>query len=563
MASRLDRGWLTRIIALILFMPGSAAAQSVADRALAASRAGQVEEALTLYRTALAAEPENVAILRDYAVVLGNAGKYQDALPIVRKVVSLDANQPAWALREFAGIYLFGDSTVEALRVLDELVRNGDISEQTLNRRALALRWLGRSGESEEAYRTLLQRYPASEEGIAGLAYSLADEGRYFQALEGLTSSAPAIIKARIRILNWAGRHYEAQQVLDTLPANLREDREVLEDRVAAARWGGGPADAVEYAERLLALYPSDDARRLARDLDLQYGVALFPTFRQAKDNFGLTERTWGGDLIVHLNPAHAVRAGYQYRQFDQEGSDTRQLVRYELGWSGALTRRLSAYAAAATVDYREPGLKREIVGDGSMAFVVNDTLRLGGGGGKVVMDAYPALDDQVTGTFVFGDVSIRPDARTLVAASVSRSAFSDDVVRTRTDARVMRTVVVRRAAKVTAGWRFSGMWHDVTTSDFWSPLRFVSNLGAVQSEGSLTPWFDYIGTIAAGFQSELGTPLQHPFEVYGRIAAGRGAWRGIIELGKSTSSVNRSIPGQLSYSRWIISVGGEFRFAP
>jgi hypothetical protein len=31
---------------------------------------------------------------RDYAVVLGNAGKYKDALPIVHKVVTLDVNQP-------------------------------------------------------------------------------------------------------------------------------------------------------------------------------------------------------------------------------------------------------------------------------------------------------------------------------------------------------------------------------------------------------------------------------------------------------------------------------------
>jgi hypothetical protein len=58
------------------------------------------------------------------------------------------------------GIYLFSDSTAEALRMLDELIREGDASEQTLNRRALALRWLRRSAEAQEAYRTLLNHYP-------------------------------------------------------------------------------------------------------------------------------------------------------------------------------------------------------------------------------------------------------------------------------------------------------------------------------------------------------------------------------------------------------------------
>jgi tetratricopeptide (TPR) repeat protein len=554
---------LLRVFAFVLLLPVCAAAQTLADRALTASRAGQTEEALGLYRLALAAEPENVAILRDYAVVLGNAGRHKDALPIVQKVLALDANPPDWALREFAAIYLFGDSTAESLRVLDELARRGDVSEQTLNRRALALRWLGRSAEAQAAYRMLLTHHPASEEGIAGQAYVLAGEAKYPQALAGLTSSAPTIVKARIRILNWAGRHREARQLLDTLPEDLRDDREVLEDRVAAARWGGDPSGAVFYAERLADLYPGEDSQRLATAISAQYGTTLTPSFRFAKDSFGLTEKAWSGGVNIHFTPAHAVRAAYQYRWFEENGGGLRTLVRYELGWSGGLTPRLSAYASAATVDYREPGLKKKFVGDGSIAFVVNDALTLGAGGGTLVMDAYPALHNQVTGRFVFSEVAARPGYRTQVSGRASRYAFSDNVVRKRADVQVLRAVASRPAGKVSVGWRFSGMWHDVSTPDFWSPLRFQSNLAVAQAEGSLTPWLDYFGEIAAGLQSERGSLMQHPLQAVGRLALRRGSWSGVIESGKSTSSVDRSLPGQRPYSRWILSAGMEFRLSP
>jgi tetratricopeptide (TPR) repeat protein len=553
---------LLRISAFVLLMQVGATAQTLADRALTASRAGQIEEALGLYRLALQAEPENVAILRDYAVVLGNAGKYTDALPVVRKVITLDVNQPQWALREFAGIYLFSDSTAEASRILDELVRNGDASEQTLNRRALALRWLRRSAEAQEAYRTLLSHYPASEEGMAGLAYALAEEGRYSQALAGLTSTSPTVAKARIRILNWAGRHQEAQRLLDALPEALRDDREVLEDRVAAARWGGNPTGAIEYVERLSDLYPTADSRRLLRDLGIQYGLALKPSFRFTKDSFGLAETTWTGDFNIHLTPAHAVRAGYQYRWFEEDGGGFRTLVRYDLGWSGELSRWLAAYASVATVDYREPQLEKKLVGDGSIAFVVNDSLRLGAGGGAIVMDAFPALQNQVSAPFAFGEATVRPTPRTQIAGRASRYAFSDGVVRKRADLHVMQTIASRPGVKVNLGWRFSGLWHDISTSDFWSPARFQSNLVVTQAEGSVTTWLDYFGEIAAGFQSERGGSMQHPLQASGRIALGRGSWRTVIELGKSTSSVDRSLPGQSPYSRWLVSVGGELRFS-
>jgi hypothetical protein len=122
--------------------------------------------------------------------------------------------------------------------------------------------------------------------------------------------------------------------------------------------------------------------------------------------------------------------------------------------WAGAgeLSRRLTAYASVATADYREPQLEKKFFGDGSISFLVNDTLRVGAGGGSIVMDAYPALHNQVTAPFGFGEFTARLTPRTQVAGRASRYTFSDDVVRTRADLQVIQTIAARPAIKVNLG---------------------------------------------------------------------------------------------------------------
>src|SRR5262249_8568301 len=187
-------------------------AQALADEALSVARAGRNTKALSLYRKALAVDPDNTAILRDYAVVLGWNEQYTDAIAVIKKLRKLQNPQPVWALREFARSYLFGNATAEALSMLNELVELDDRSETTLTRRGMALRWLGRKGDALEAYRLELALYPQSADAVVGIAYSLADENKLTEALHFLDSAqgVPAgnvqLMKARIRVLNWMGR---------------------------------------------------------------------------------------------------------------------------------------------------------------------------------------------------------------------------------------------------------------------------------------------------------------------------------------------------------------------
>src|SRR5262245_17420449 len=75
---------------------------ALAAEALVEARAGHQKESIALYEQRLAIDSANIAILRDYAVVLGWSEKYSEAIAAVKKLRKLDNDQPVWALSEFA-----------------------------------------------------------------------------------------------------------------------------------------------------------------------------------------------------------------------------------------------------------------------------------------------------------------------------------------------------------------------------------------------------------------------------------------------------------------------------
>jgi tetratricopeptide (TPR) repeat protein len=538
----------------------STEARKIAEQATQRAREGKGDEALSLYRNALALAPDDTSILRDYAVVLGWNEKYSQAIPIIRTILASDNNQPDWALREFARSFLFGDATNDALRCLEQLVERGDHTEETLSRRALALRWSGRSDDAELAYRDLLRRSPQSAAAYQGLAYVSADRGRPDEGLRILDSAPVAlqnrdeIFVARIQILNWMGRHYEAQRLIARVRPELANSRELLRESVSASRWGGDPSGAMHDLLRLVSLYPDRRSQDLLSQLRTEYGHSVAPSFRLSQDSDGLIDRTASSEAMFHLKPAHAIRAAYQYRWLQQAPLGERTLVRYDLGWSGALTSRLVAYTTISNVDYRTPGLPRKIVGDASVSVAASDTLRFGGGGGKIVMDAFQSINPQVTATFGFAEFGVNL-GRNRIQSRYSRYAFSDDVNRSRVDVQFMRPILTESAARMSLGFRSNIMTHSAWTPHFYSPSRLQSYFGVGQIGGRITSWMDYGAEAAAGWQSEEGTPLMHPFQATGTLAWHPSRhWRLVVDAAKSTASMDRIGPGLQTYSRWSTS---------
>lgn len=561
------------LVLLLVLLPYTAIAQStnsadarkLADEATLMAREGKGAEALRIYKEALAMAPDDKSILRDYAVVLSWNDQYKEALPIMRTLM-MSESQPDWALREFARAFLFGDATQEALQCLDQLIERGDYAEQTLARRGLALRWLNRDEDAEVAYHEMQRRYPQSAAAYTGLAYIAADRGQYTEALRTLDRAPSSIqgdrdiVLGRIQILNWTGRHYEAQRLIAQLPPELADNRDILRERVAAARWGGNPSGAMHDLRRLVSLYPDKRSRDLLGALSVEYGHSTWPSYRYIQDSDGLIDRTASSDFTAHITPNHALRVGYQYR-WQQQNQQQRTLVRYDLGWSAALASRVSVDTTLSNVDYRTPGLPRKMAGDASVSVVANDVLRVSGGGGVIVMDAFQSINNQVTAPFGFAELGVSL-GRNRIQSRYMRYSFSDNVQRARFDAHFMRPLLLESAVRMSAGFRYGIMTHSEWTPDFYSPSRLQSYFAVAQVSGNITSWMDYNTEFAAGWQKELGSQMMHPFQASGGLSWHPSKhWRLLVDASKSTASMDRITPGAHIYSRWAASAGFELRF--
>lgn len=541
-------------------------AAALAEEAVQRARAGKTEEALSLFRQAIPLASNNVPILRDYAVILGWGEHYSDAAKVIRQIVALEPEQPDWALREYARSYLFGGDTQAALDMLNRLVSRGDISEAVLMRRALALRWLGQPKEAQTAYEVARDQYPASGAARAGVVYSLGDQNKLSEALRAAEAGLrdlpddPELLKAKIRVLNWMSRHLEAQQVLDGIPTSLENDREILEDRVYAARWGGDPGTAATIARRLRAEFPDNSAtKKLANQIELEYGASIAPGFRYISDSDGLIDKTWSGEFAVHLSPANELRTGYLYRELRQ--GESLFWRRYDLGWTGVLSRKVRGYASASDMNYGT-GSTHRIIGDGGIAFVLSDWTKITAGGGTIAMDAVQAVQHHVTGTFASGDVTLAPNTFTQVQARYARYNFSDGVIRDRTDLEALFQIHTQAGLKLRLGWRSNLMWHDGATSDFYSPETFQSHLALVQASGRIARPLDYSVEVAGGWQMEPGTPLENPIQVSARLAwHPTDNFRALIEVGRTTSSLDRVTADRNPYTRRVASIGIVYSF--
>jgi tetratricopeptide (TPR) repeat protein len=541
-------------------------AAALAEEAVQQARAGKTEEALVLLRQAVQLAPNNVPILRDYAVILGWGERYSEATQIIRQVMALEPEPPDWALREYARSYLFGGDTQAALEMFNRLVSRGDTSEPVLLRRALALRWLGQPKQARTAYEVARDLYPASGAARAGIVYCLGDQNKLSEALRAADAGLrdlpedPELLKAKIRVLNWMSRHLEAQQVLDGIPTSLENDREILEDRVYAARWGGDPGRAASTARRLDANFPNNRAaKQLVNQIELEYGASLAPGFRYISDSDGFIDKTWSAEFAAHLSPAHELRTGYLYRQLWQ--GESLFYRRYDLGWTGVLSRRVRGYASGSDVNYGI-GSAHRIVGDGGFAFVLSDSARISAGGGTITMDAFRAAQNHVTATFASGDLTLAPSTFAQLQARYARYNFSDGVKRDRADLEALFQVHSQARLKLRLGWRSNLMWHDGATSDFYSPKTFQSHLAVAQMSGRLVRTLDYRVEVAGGWQMEPKTPLQNPIQVSGRLAwHPTDNFRALIEVGRTTSSLDRVTADRNPYTRRVASIGIVYSF--
>ena len=247
-------------------------ARALFDAGYLADAQGRNDDAASLYRKAIEANPKSFEAQISLGLLLGRMGKQAEARAALWAATELDpgvagpaAKARAWrALAEIdaKGIDGKADTAQASIDLLEALKLSPETPEDTL----LAARLADANGNAagaEAAYRRVLKSDPDSSMAISGLAHLLIAEKKYPEAEELLL---PALKKTPEDAAMTAqlAAVYVAEDKTDALPLLQQFHQKHPKDAAVARILAQVEADAGEYAESdqlyvaLLAASPKD-----------------------------------------------------------------------------------------------------------------------------------------------------------------------------------------------------------------------------------------------------------------------------------------------------------------
>jgi tetratricopeptide (TPR) repeat protein len=232
-------------------------ARALFDAGYLADAQGRNDDAASLYRKAIEANPKSFEAQISLGLLLGRMGKPAEARAALWAATELDpgvagpaAKARAWrALAEIdsKGIDGKADPAQASIDLLEALKLSPETPEDTV----LAARLADANGNSagaEAAYRRVLKGDPDSGIAIAGLAHLLIAEKKYSEAEELLLpalkkSPEDAAMTAQLAAV------YVAEDKTDALPLLQQFHQQHPKDAAVARMLAQVEADAGEYAE--------------------------------------------------------------------------------------------------------------------------------------------------------------------------------------------------------------------------------------------------------------------------------------------------------------------------
>jgi len=226
--------------------------QQAYDLAVQHHRAGEFQQAETIYRQLISQQPNHAPSHYMLAVMGHQFGQSAQALPLIDKAISLNPGSPDYHM--FRGVVLVAMQRYEDAATAFghvTILRPGD--SQAYNNLGNAQRTLGRLDEAIATYRRALELQPEFPEAHSNLSAALKDTGRFDEALEaastaiaqrpgyaGAYSNLGTVLKAKGELEramdayrqsvaidpNYADGHYNI--------ANLHKDRGELDEAAAA-----------------------------------------------------------------------------------------------------------------------------------------------------------------------------------------------------------------------------------------------------------------------------------------------------------------------------------------
>jgi tetratricopeptide (TPR) repeat protein len=540
---------------------------ALAAEGVALAREGSLDLGVAYLRRAVAMAPNHLGVRRDYAVVLTWDERYVEAQRQFDYVFEHQPSQPVWARSDRAQAELFGDHPKIALAMLNELLAEGYVDERNLVRKGLALRWSGQPKEAEQLYKQISALYPESSAGPDGLIHSLADQNRLGSAIKAANESLTRLpdhwdlIKSRAQVLNWAGRHLQAEKTLAALPAEPAQQGDALHHMALAARWSDDARMATEYARTFAQRYPGDrEAYRLRDELAYAYGYAFQTRADYFADTDDFVSQGIRQQFEAPLSLSHRLDFGVNRQLFTQRG-ESASWTTYGVGWTGHVARRLTTRARAGQVFYGNGVKEKRLSLDASASYLVSDRVRLRGGVGREPTTAFHALQRQVQTQYAYAETDLRPTLKTQLGLRYSTIAFGSSTTRRSFDFSAFRRIVDTRPIRIRVGTRNGWVAHDRPSDDVYSPAFVRTHLGALHLEGRLPGDIDYVAEFGAGVQMEAGAARTIPFSSTVEVAKKlrQNIWLR-LQGGHSNSALDRTNAGLSSYRMSYASIQLDYR---
>ncbi len=540
---------------------------ALAAEGVALAREGEGDLGIAYLRRAVAMAPYHLGVRRDYAVVLTWNERYVEAQREFDYVFEQQPSQPVWARSDRAQAELFGDHPKIALEMLNELLADGYVDEKNLVRKGLALRWSGQPKEAERLYTQISALYPESSAGPDGLIHSLADQNRLGSAIKAADESLTRLpdrwdlVKSRAQVLNWAGRHLQAEKTLASLPEENAQQGDALHHMALAARWSDDARMATDYARTFAQRYPGDrEAYRLRDELEYEYGYAFQTRADYFADTDDFVSQGIRQQFEAPLSVSHRLEFGVNRQLFTQRG-ESASWTTYGVGWTGHVARRLTTHARAGQVLYGNGVKESRLSLDASASYLVSDRVRLRGGLGQEPTTAFHALQRQVQTQYAYAETDLRPTLKTQLGMRYATTAFGSSTTRQSFDFSAFRRIVDKRMIRVRVGTRNGWVAHDRPSNDVYSPAFVRTHLGALHLEGRVPGDIDYVAEFGAGVQMEAGAPRTVPFSSTVEIAKRlrQNIWLR-LQGGHSNSALDRTNAGLSSYRMSYASIQLDYR---
>jgi predicted Zn-dependent protease len=282
-------------------------ARALFDAGYVADVQNRTDDATSLYRRAVKADPNSFDAHLMLGMLLARQGKIGEARPEIARATQLDPGEggpelKARAWRALARIDSNSNPSDASNDLLEALKLSPETTEDTLLAATLAEK-TGQVDAAEREYRRVLAKDPQSEQASTGLAHLLIQQKKYPEAetmLRAALKNSPndAALTAQLAAVLAAQDKAEALPLLQKLHEVHPDDAPITRMLAEVLADAGNFAASDEFYVKLLAASPSDPGLLVGHGQDLvrqmKYAAA-FEVFDKATQIDPKNADGWSG----------------------------------------------------------------------------------------------------------------------------------------------------------------------------------------------------------------------------------------------------------------------------